>query len=90
MALCSQTFTSWGARLMNTIPERLKELMAAQGFIHESDVEELSSTTESSRRRWKLPYVKFGNQRYYTIDGLKSHLDSKVSAPDEFQPISLT
>jgi hypothetical protein len=51
------------------------------GYVHESVIEEASSTTPRSRARWNdLQGVMFGNERWYFIDDIKSLLADKIAA----------
>ena len=56
------------------------------GYVHESVIEEASSTTPRSRARWNdLVGVMFGNEKWYSIDDVKQLLTDKLNAKRGFE-----
>lgn len=62
----------------------LLRLMHGIGYMHESEVEIVTSTTPRSRARWKSPRgVMFGNEKWFPIAEVKKHLDARATWQDE-------
>lgn len=66
-----------------TIPAAQLDLMHKIGYLHESELEIISSTTPRSRMRWKSPKgVMLGTEKYYTLQSVKQHLDALAAEVD--------
>jgi hypothetical protein len=66
------------------IDSGVRAWMLKLGYVHESELEEATSTTPRSRRRWKSPaYVTFGNERWYPLAEIKHHLEARAAEPME-------
>ena len=56
-----------------------EQFMRDMGYIHESVVEEASSTTPRSRSRWDdLVGIMFGNEKWYSIEDIQALLQRKL------------
>ncbi len=63
-----------------------ENFMRDLGYVHESVVGEASSTTIRSRARWnELQGIMFGNEKWYSIDDVKSLLSDKLNAKRGFE-----
>jgi hypothetical protein len=56
------------------LPPETREVMLANGWIHESEVDAISNTRHSGRRRWSIPHAMIGNERYYRLDDIVERL----------------
>ena len=66
------------------MPPQVLDLMHRIGYVHESEIEVATSTTNRSRARWKSPRgVMFGNEKWYPLDEVKRHLDARAAFTDE-------
>ena len=62
------------------ITDRHREIMLSIGYVHESDVEIITTTSPVSRKRWKSPVgVMFGCEKYYSVVDIKRSLDAKLT-----------
>lgn len=65
------------------ITEKQRDIMLSIGYIHESDLESISSTSPLSRKRWKSPKdpvgVMLGCEKWFPVVGIKKLLDAKFT-----------
>lgn len=62
----------------------VREWMRSLGYVHETEIQHATSTTPRSRLRWKSPRgVMFGNEKWYSLDEVKRHLDARASFVEE-------
>lgn len=62
------------------IPQHIRDWMLQLGYVHDSEVEEATSTAPRTRARWKpLRPVYFGNEAWYQLSDIKRHLDDRAS-----------
>lgn len=60
------------------------EWMRDLGFVPEEEIDEMTGTVESSRRRWDgLPVIQFGKSRWYRKQDIKAYLDRKAEERHE-------
>lgn len=63
------------------IPQRIKDWMLQLGYVHDSEVEEATSTAPRTRARWRpLRPVYFGKEAWYRLDEIKRHLDGRAAS----------
>jgi hypothetical protein len=66
------------------MPPQVLGLIHRVGYVHESEMEIATSTTNRGRARWKSPRgVMFGNEKWYPLDELKRLLDARATFTDE-------
>jgi len=66
------------------MPPGVLEVMHRIGYVHESEVELATSTTNRSRARWKSPRgVMFGNEKWYPLEEIRHHLDARSAFSEE-------
>ena len=57
------------------LPTETREILKDAGWIHESEVDAISNTRHTGRRRWNIPHAMIGNERYHRIEDILSRLD---------------
>lgn len=67
-----------------SMPPNIRESMLRIGYVHESEIEVMTSTTPRTRARWSdLKGVMFGNEKWYPLSEVKRHLDAKANELSE-------
>lgn len=65
---------------VTALPPDVRELLLRHGWIHASEVDAISSTCHSGRRRWNIPHAMIGNERYLRLDDILERLDNSYSS----------
>ena len=65
------------------VAEHVRLFMLELGYIHETDLQEATSTSPRTRARWRPPRgLLFGNEKWYALDEVKRHLEARAAEGD--------
>ena len=65
------------------VSQRIRDWMLQLGYVHDSEVEEATSTAPRTRARWRpLRPVYFGKEAWYPLSEIKRHLDERAASND--------
>ena len=65
------------------IPQHIRDWMLQLGYVHDSEVEEATSTAPRTRARWTpLRPVYFGKEAWYQLSDIKRHLNERAAIND--------
>ena len=56
------------------LPPETRQLLLSDGWIHESEVDAMTGTIHTGRRRWAIPYAMIGGHRYYQLTDVLERL----------------
>jgi len=63
------------------VSQRIRDWMLQLGYVHDSEVEEATSTAPRTRARWRpLRPVYFGKEAWYRLAEIKRHLDERAAS----------
>lgn len=63
------------------VSQRIRDWMLQLGYVHDSEVQEATSTAPRTRARWKpLRPVYFGKEAWYQLSDIKRHLDERAAS----------
>jgi hypothetical protein len=62
------------------LPLETRETLLQDGWIHESEVDAISNTRHTGRRRWNIPHAMIGNERYYRVEDITVRLEESYNA----------
>lgn len=65
------------------LPPETRELLADAGWVHESEVDAISNTRHTGRRRWNIAHAMIGNERYYRFEDITSRLEESYISHSE-------
>jgi hypothetical protein len=66
------------------IPQHIRDWMLQLGYVHDSEVQEATSTAPRTRARWKpLRPVYFGKEAWYQLSDIKRHLNERAATTEQ-------
>ena len=77
------------AETLSPIRAEVRAWMRSLGFVHESDIEDATCTTNRFRKGWPLCPVRFGLENWYALEDVQQFLNSqsaKTHRSDEEVP----
>ena len=62
------------------LPPETRAMLLDHEWVHESEVDAISNTRHTGRRRWNIPHAMIGNERYYRVDDIIERLEASYKS----------